>query len=93
MSFIKPQLIPKYLLFLKDILKENNSEKSLINYFEKYWINYRGIKSFNFYDYIENVKNDNRLKYLFITNNIAESFHEKTENYLIRILQQKKDFY
>ena len=92
MSFIKPQLVPKYLLFLKDILKETNNEKLLINYIEKYWINYRGINSFNYYDYIENVKNDNSLKYLFITNNIAESFHGKIENYLPKGITTKKGF-
>ena len=41
MSFIKREIIQKYLLFLKDILKEKNDEKLLINYIEKYWINYR----------------------------------------------------
>lgn len=75
MSFIKPSLIPKYMNHLREILNQTNKEKLLLDYLDKYWINYRGIKSFNFYEYIKSEKANNSIKYLFITNNIAESFH------------------
>lgn len=53
-----------------------------MKYFENYWIKKRGIKSINYYDIIINMENKNKLKYIFISNNIIESFHGKIERYL-----------
>ena len=50
--------------------------------FENYWIKKRGINSINYYDIINKTENKNKLKYIFITNNIIESFHGKIERYL-----------
>ena len=93
MSFIKPSLIPKYMNHFKDILNLANKEKLLLNYLDKYWINYPGIKSFKFYEYIKGEKANNSIKYLFITNNIAESFYGQIEKYLPKVKLQKMDLY
>ena len=42
-----------------------------------YWIKLRGIDSINYYNFIKKYKNKDNIKYLFITNNIIESFHAK----------------
>ena len=66
-SFIKPNLITKYLTFLKSNLKSSN-ECKLFNYLEKYWIKLNGSESINYYDFIKNIKNEKGLEYLYITN-------------------------
>ena len=80
--FFKPGLIKKYLEYLKDNLNNNNKKKSLFNYIENYWVNNRGYESFNYYNIINEETNSIKIKYLFLTNNIIESFHGKISNYL-----------
>ena len=63
-----------------------------MDYLDKYWINYQGIKSFNIYEYIKSEKANNSIKYLFITNNIAESFHGQIEKYLPKGKTTKNGF-
>lgn len=57
-----------------------------------WWLNYRCIKSFNFYEYIKHEKANNSIKYLLITNNIAESFHGQIEIYLPKDKTTKNGF-
>ena len=66
-SFIKPNLITKYLKFLENNLKTSN-ECKLFNYLEKYWIKLNGAESINYYDFIKKIKNEKGLEYLYITN-------------------------
>lgn len=66
-SFIKPNLITKYLTFLKSNLKSSN-ECKLFSYLEKFWIKINGAESINYYDFIKNIKNEKGLEYLYITN-------------------------
>ena len=66
-SFIKPNLITKYLTFLKSNLKSSN-ECKLLSYLEKFWIKINGAESINYYDFIKNIKNEKGLEYLYITN-------------------------
>ena len=49
---------------------------------KNYWINKRGINSFNYYNFIKEINKKYGLKYLFITNNIIESFHGKIAKFL-----------
>ena len=51
---------------------------------KNYWINKRGINSFNYYNFIKEINKKYGLKYLFITNNIIESFHGKIAKYLTK---------
>jgi hypothetical protein len=67
---------------LKNNLNNTNEEKTLMKYFENYWIKKRGINSINYYDIINKTENKNKLKYIFITINIIESFLGKIERYL-----------
>ena len=92
LCFIKPELINKYLLFLNNIMKNDKKDKLLLDYIENYWLNNRVYKDFNYYDFIKNVKNEIGLKFLFITNNIIESFHGKIEKYLPKGKTTSKGF-
>ena len=53
----------------------------------------RGLKTFNYFDIIDNQSNGKNLDYLFITNNIIESFHAKISNYLPKGPITSKRFY
>jgi len=54
---------------LKKIIIKNN--------IYNYWIKIRGIDYINYYDFINRLKEEEGLKYIFIINNIIESFHAK----------------
>ena len=82
LCFIKPSLINNYIKFLKDIMEKDRKEKLLINFIENYWLNNRGYSDFNYYNFINKNNDELGLKYLFVTNNIIESFHGKIEKYL-----------
>ena len=90
LSFLKKDLIKKYLKFLELNLNEDN-EKNLFKYIENYWINKKGIEFINYYDYI-NKNNNYNLKYIFFTNNIIESFHAKIKYYLPKGRTSSKGF-
>ena len=61
-------------------------------YINNYWIKKRGIISFNYYKFI-NLKNQKYgLKFLFIANNIIESFHGKIAKYLTKRKTTSKAF-
>ena len=81
--FLKDDLINDYLKFLKKSLKSSKEEK-LYNYFENYWIKLLGWQSINYNKFIKMIKEEKGLYYLFITNNIIESFHSKLVKYLPR---------
>ena len=51
-------------------------------YINNYWIKKRGINSFNYFKFIIEINQLYGLKYLFITNNIIESFHGKIAKYI-----------
>ena len=78
--FLKEDLIDDYLNFLK----KNSKEEKLYNYIENYWIKLLGWQSINYYKFIKMIKEEKGLYYLFITNNIIESFHSKLVKYLPR---------
>ena len=59
---------------------------------KNYWINKRGINSFNYYNFIKEINKKYGLKYLFITNNIIESFHGKIAKYLPKGKTTSKTF-
>ena len=61
-------------------------------YIKNYWINKRGINSFNYYIFINEINKKYGLKYLFITNNIIESFHGKIAKYLTKGKTTSKTF-
>jgi len=58
-----------------------------------YWFINRGLKTFNYFDIINNQSKGKNLNYLFITNNIIESFHVKISNYLPKVPITSKSFY
>ena len=68
--------------FLKEIMGKDKKEKLLINFIDSYWLNNRGYKDFNYYDFINKIKDELGLKYIFVTNDIIGSFHGKIEKYL-----------
>ncbi len=90
--FVNPIYIDKYLKFLKNKLK-NNKEHKLYEYLNSYWVNNRGLKTFNYYEIINKQNNDNTIDYLFITNNIIESFHAKISKYLPKGPKTSKSFF
>ena len=90
--FLKKSLVNKYMDFLKNYLNENEKEISLYNYINNYWIKKRGIDSINYYDFINRFKNEEGLKYIFITNNIIESFHAKLAKNLPKSKTTEKTF-
>jgi len=59
-------------------------EKELMLYINNYWIKKRGINSFNYYNFINEINQKYGLKLLFITNHIIESFHGKIVKYLTK---------
>jgi len=61
-SFLKPNLIQKYLKFLEDNLKSSNESKLFI-YLDNYWIKKYGWESINYYNFINSIKDK---KYLII---------------------------
>ena len=77
---------------LQNIFKNENKELALLNYIQKYWIDNRGISCFNYYDFINEFKINNNLNFLFITNNIIESFHQKMNMYLPKGKTTEKSF-
>ena len=91
--FLKPNLIKDYMTHLQNIFKNENKELALLNYIQKYWIDNRGISCFNYYDFINEFKINNNLNFLFITNNIIESFHQKMNMYLPRGKTTEKVLY
>ena len=64
-SFINPELLEKYIKFLEEKLTEPK-EIELMIYIKNYWINKRGINSFNYYNFINEINKKYGLKYLFI---------------------------
>ena len=87
----KPNFIDKYMQFLKKSFK-NKKRNKIIFKFIYLFIN-RGLKTFNYFDIIDNQSNGKNLDYLFITNNIIESFHAKISNYLPKGPITSKRFY
>ena len=90
--FLKKNLIYKYMDFLKSYLNNDEKEMNLYNYIYNYWIKLRGIDSINYYDFIKRFKNEDGLKYIFITNNIIESFHAKLSKNLPKGKTTEKTF-
>ena len=90
-SFINPELLENYIKFLEEKLTEPK-EIELMIYIKNYWINKRGINSFNYYNFINEINKKYGLKYLFITNNIIESFHGKIAKYLTKGKTTSKTF-
>ena len=91
--FLKKNLIYKYMDFLKSYLNNDEKEMNLYNYIYNYWIKLRGIDSINYYDFIKRFKNEDGLKYIFITNNIIESFHAKLSKNLPKGKTTEKNIY
>ena len=56
-------------MLLKKIIIKNN--------IYNYWIKIRERDSINYYDFINRLKEEEGLKYIFIINNSIESFHAK----------------
>ena len=54
MCFINTDLFNNYIKFLEDKLTENK-EKELMTYIKNYWIKKRGIKSFNYFEFINEI--------------------------------------
>lgn len=80
---LKLELIDKYLSFLEKNLTSSREIK-LYKYLHKYWIKLKCWKAINYYNFINKLKNENVLPYLFITNNIIECFNGKIVKYLQR---------
>lgn len=78
--------------FLKSYLNNDEKEMNLYNYIYNYWIKLRGIDSINYYDFIKRFNNEDGLKYIFITNNIIESFHAKLSKNLPKGKTTEKTF-
>ena len=77
-------------IFLEENLN-NEKEINLFKYFKTYWIDKKGFRFINYYEYIKPENNFN-LKYLFFTNNIIESFHGKLNKYLPKGRTSSKGF-
>ena len=89
--FLNTNLFDNYLKFLEDKLTEPK-ERELIIYINNYWIKKRGINAFNYYNIINEMNRKYGLKYIFITNNIIESFHGKIVKYMPKGKTTSKTF-
>ena len=79
-SFIPPNFINSYKIFLKNKL-QNENEVKLYNYLDKNWFE-KNLFYYNYFELFDNEKLEEILPHIFITNNIAESLHNKINYYL-----------
>ena len=79
-SFISPNFINSYKIFLKNKL-QNENEVKLYNYLDKNWFE-KNLFYYNYFELFDNEKLEEILPHIFITNNIAESLHNKINYYL-----------
>ena len=80
----------KYILLLEENLNEEK-EINLFKYFKSYWLYKKGLEFINNLEYIK-PGNNFKLKYLFFTNKIIESFHGKLNKYLPKGKTSSKGF-
>ena len=83
--FINPNKILKYFDFLKEKLFILDKEKDFMEYYKKEWLN-KYKESFNYFDFIENIK---KLKNNYINN----KGNKTSETNLISILKSLNKVY
>jgi hypothetical protein len=78
--------------YKKFLLKELSKNNKLNNYLKNFWFT-KNNKEYNFSEFIEKYKKDkNKIKMIYLTNNIVESINSKLSYYLPKRITNEYNF-